>query len=84
MIPFEALIPYGLIFGLITVAGGGLSGLHALRNNGKRDRFGLDLFERQLLERDYRLTGRIRAQSDAPIAPEAFKTSSWWKAEKPF
>jgi hypothetical protein len=31
------------------------------------------------MERDYRLTGKRREQSDKPIAPEAFKTSSWWK-----
>lgn len=32
-----------------------------------------------VLERDFRLTGVRRAQSDKAIAPEAFKTSSWWK-----
>uniref|UniRef100_A0A060T722 NADH dehydrogenase [ubiquinone] 1 alpha subcomplex subunit 1 n=1 Tax=Blastobotrys adeninivorans TaxID=409370 RepID=A0A060T722_BLAAD len=84
MIPFEGLLPYAVIFGLISVAGGGLSALHSIKNNGKRDRYNLDQWERQMLQRDFRLTGKYREQSDKAIAPDSFKTSSWWKAEKPF
>lgn len=32
-----------------------------------------------VIERDFRLTGAYREQSDKPIAPEEFKTNSWWK-----
>lgn len=35
-----------------------------------------------VLERDFRLTGEHRAQTDSAIAPEAFKTSSWWRVSK--
>lgn len=31
------------------------------------------------MERDFRLTGEKRKQSDSPVADEAFKTSSLWK-----
>jgi len=83
MIPYEALLPYGVMFSLLTIAGGGLSGIHFLRNGGKRDRWNLDRYETYLIERDYRLTGSYRGQSDAPVAPEYFKTNSIWKLAKP-
>lgn len=47
MIPFEALIPWGIIFGFVSAAGAGMSAIHSYRNYGKRDRYGLDQFERQ-------------------------------------
>ncbi|CDO54690.1 NIMM subunit of mitochondrial NADH:ubiquinone oxidoreductase (complex I), putative [Geotrichum candidum] len=84
MIPFEALLPWGVILGLMTVAGGAMNSIHSARNNGKRDLYGLDKWDRQLIERDFRLTGAYREQSDKPIAPEEFKTNSWWKVEKRF
>lgn len=40
-------MPWGIIFGLITVGGGGLSVIHSVRNNGKRDRTRLDPWEKQ-------------------------------------
>ncbi|PRT56381.1 hypothetical protein B9G98_04002 [Wickerhamiella sorbophila] len=83
MIPFEALLPYGIMFSLLTICGGGLSAVHYLRNDGKRDRWNVDAFDRSLIERDIRLTGRARGQSDSPIAPKDFKLNSVWKLEKP-
>lgn len=35
-----------------------------------------------MMERDFRLTGKFRAQLDQDIAPEAFKTNGFWKLEK--
>lgn len=83
MIPYEALLPYGVMMTLLTVCGGGLSALHFARNGYKRDRFNLDRYETYLIERDYRLTGSYRGQSDSPIAPDYFKTNSVWKLSKP-
>lgn len=67
------------IFQFITVGGSAMNAIHSARNNGKRDLYNLDKWDRQLLERDFRLTGEIRKQSDKAVAPEEFKTNSWWK-----
>lgn len=83
MIPFEALLPYAVMLGFFSIAGGGLGAVHYLRNGGKRDRWNPDDFDRQMLQRDLRLTGILRGQSDAPKAPEEFKRNSIWKLEKP-
>lgn len=78
-----------------------MNAIHSLRNNGKRDLYGLDKWDRQrkyiyvnnvlyviltwnmlnflVIERDFRLTGEYRKQTDKPTAPEEFKTNSFWK-----
>lgn len=83
MIPYEALLPYGVMFSLLTICGGGLSALHFYRNDYKRDRWNLDSFDTALIERDYRLTGSYRGQSNKVVAPENFKLNSIWKLSKP-
>ncbi|KAH3679566.1 hypothetical protein WICMUC_000899 [Wickerhamomyces mucosus] len=67
MIPFEGLLPI-------------VSRLHS--NDGKKVRYNLDRFDRQMMERDFRLTGKFREQIDNAVAPESFKTNSAWKLEK--
>lgn len=39
---------------------GGLAATKTLSNEGKTHRHGLDIWERQMMERDRRLTGTIR------------------------
>lgn len=76
-IPFEALLPFGIMIGMFTIAGGrrerrfwnlatadtfqgGLAATKTLSNEGKTHRHGLDVWERQMMERDRRLTGTLR------------------------
>ena len=37
-----------------------------------------------VIERDFRLTGEYRKQTDKATAPEEFKTNSWWKVSPSF
>ncbi|KAI8984120.1 hypothetical protein BDF20DRAFT_971336 [Mycotypha africana] len=81
-VPFEALIPFGIIAGMFTVTATGLGITRYLTNEGKPTRYGLDNWEKQMMERDRRLTGTLRGQSVKPIAPAAFATNSIWYLEK--
>ena len=71
-VPFEALLPFGIIIGMYTVVGGLLGATKTLTNEGKPHRYNMDVWERQLMERDRRLTGTLRGQSDSPIADPAY------------
>ncbi|KAF9974622.1 hypothetical protein BGZ73_001920 [Actinomortierella ambigua] len=44
-------------------------------------RYGLDRWDRAMMERDSRLTGTKRGQSHEAQAPESFSTSSAWTLE---
>lgn len=82
-VPFEALIPFGIITAMFAVTGTGLTVVRYYSNDRKPTRFGLDNWERQMMERDRRLTGSVRGQSSNPIAPAEFATNSVWYLEKP-
>lgn len=82
MFPWEGAIPYTIMFGFFTICGGSVSAIHYWQNGYKKDRFGLDSWDRQLMERDYRLTGVYRGQSDSVQAPENFATNGFRKLEK--
>ncbi|KAE9972692.1 hypothetical protein EG327_009425 [Venturia inaequalis] len=71
-VPFEALLPYGIMLGMFAVTGGALAKLDHMKNGGKRGRWGIDS----------RLTGYLRGQSDKPIAPKGFELNNPWKVEK--
>ncbi|KAJ2906474.1 hypothetical protein MKZ38_001455 [Zalerion maritima] len=58
-----------------------LAGLKGLQNGGKRARRGLDIWDKQMMERDRRLTGFHRGQTDKPIAPLGFELNNPWKCE---
>ncbi|ORY80512.1 hypothetical protein BCR37DRAFT_381204 [Protomyces lactucae-debilis] len=81
-VPFEALLPFGIIIGMYTAAGGLLGATKTLSNEGKAHRYNLDVWERQMMERDRRLTGTLRGQSASPKADPAFAVNSQWKIEK--
>lgn len=46
-VPFEALLPFGIIVTMFTVAGGGMAFLRTLSNDGKPTRHNLDVWDRQ-------------------------------------
>ncbi|KAI0429317.1 hypothetical protein F5Y09DRAFT_260900 [Xylaria sp. FL1042] len=81
-VPFEALIPYGIVLAMFGVTGAGLSKLRHWQNGNKRPRRSLDQWDRQMMDRDRRLTGLLRGQSDAPLAPAGFELNNPWRLEK--
>ncbi|KAH8428311.1 NADH dehydrogenase [ubiquinone] 1 alpha subcomplex subunit 1 [Aspergillus melleus] len=81
-VPFEALLPYGIIIGFMGVTGAGLTAVKYWSNEGKTARWNRDLWDRQMMERDLRLTGTMRGQSSNEVAPKGFELSNPWKLEK--
>ncbi|KAG5996479.1 hypothetical protein E4U52_006549 [Claviceps spartinae] len=81
-VPFEALLPYAIMIGMFGVTGAGLSFVKTWRNEGKAPRWSLDQWDRQMMERDRRLTGTMRGQIANPEAPSGFELSNGWKMEK--
>ncbi|KAI1160645.1 hypothetical protein F5B18DRAFT_496559 [Nemania serpens] len=81
-VPFEALIPYGIILAMFGATGMGLSKLKHWQNGHKRARRSLDQWDRQMMDRDRRLTGLLRGQSDEPLAPTGFELNNPWRVEK--
>ncbi|KAJ3030811.1 UNVERIFIED_CONTAM: hypothetical protein HDU68_007728 [Siphonaria sp. JEL0065] len=82
-LPVEAvssLVVIGVL-GLATTFG--LSQWQSFQNWGKAKRFGVDKWDRYMMERDSRLTGNVNRQRDIAEAPESFKTNSAWVFEKP-
>ncbi|RYP76973.1 hypothetical protein DL769_003508 [Monosporascus sp. CRB-8-3] len=82
-VPFEALIPYGIILAMFGVTGAGLSKFRNMQNGGKRARRSLDQWDRQSMAIMIR-KGFLRGQSDAPIAPPGFELNNSWRVEKRF
>ncbi|KAH6647449.1 hypothetical protein BKA67DRAFT_662238 [Truncatella angustata] len=81
-VPFEALIPYGIILAMFGVTGAGLNKIKHMQNGGKRQRRSIDQWDRQMMDRDRRITGFLRGQSDNPIAPIGFELNNPWRVEK--
>ncbi|KAG0268911.1 hypothetical protein DFQ27_005351 [Actinomortierella ambigua] len=80
-VPFEALIPLGIITVMFGASGGLFNMLKTSVNEGQPARYGLDRWDRAMMERDFRLTGTKRGQSHEAKAPESFSTSSAWTLE---
>ncbi|CAG8778922.1 31094_t:CDS:2, partial [Racocetra persica] len=74
-VPFEALIPLGIIIGMIGVTGTLLNYTKRIRHEGKPPRISLDTWDKQMMERDRRLTGSAHRQSSNPLAPKEFSTN---------
>ncbi|WPH00263.1 Hypothetical protein R9X50_00308700 [Acrodontium crateriforme] len=81
-VPFEALLPYGIMLGMFGFTGAALSKIRHMQNGGKRARHSVDQWDRQMMDRDRRLTGFLRGQTDNPIAPAGFELSNAWRVEK--
>ncbi|OQE96377.1 hypothetical protein PENNAL_c0001G01308 [Penicillium nalgiovense] len=83
-VPFEALLPYGIIITMFGVSGYGLHYVKRFANDGKKARWNRDLWDRltisqQMMERDQRITGSFRGQSSNHQAPAGFEVSNPWK-----
>ncbi|KAI8867625.1 AIP3-domain-containing protein [Ramicandelaber brevisporus] len=78
-VPWEALIPGVLITGMLGVGGIGMRVVSLYENDWKTPRVRIDEWDEMMMERDERLTGKFRAQSDEPVAPKEFSTNSAWK-----
>lgn len=83
-IPFESLLPYGIMVVMFGISGTGLAVVKTWQNEGKRPRYSVDQWDRQMMERDRRLTGTLRGQTDKPDAPAGFELNNPWKLETRF
>ncbi|KAH9045249.1 small secreted protein [Lactarius pseudohatsudake] len=90
-VPWEALIPFGLVTAMFGAAGTLLNVSKRAQNQGKASRtlctyppprYHIDSWEEMMMDRDQRLTGHARKQTSNPIAPEGFETNSVWYAER--
>ncbi|KZT29355.1 small secreted protein [Neolentinus lepideus HHB14362 ss-1] len=81
-VPWEALIPFGLLTAMFGVAGTLLNASAHVQNQGKGPRYNTDAWDEMMMDRDKRLTGHKRGQRSDPVAPEGFSTSSQWYTEK--
>ncbi|KAL9100883.1 MAG: hypothetical protein Q9163_003794 [Psora crenata] len=79
-VPFEALIPYAIMLGMFGLTGAGLSKIRHMQNGGKRARHSIDQWDRQMMDRDRRLTGYLRGQTDSVDAPPGFELNNPWRA----
>ncbi|KAI8072716.1 hypothetical protein BC940DRAFT_291413 [Gongronella butleri] len=82
-VPFEALLPFGIITGFFFASASGFQTVKYFANDKKFHRYGLDKWDLQMMERDRRLTGSLRGQSDEAVAPSEFATNSVWYVETP-
>lgn len=80
-VPFEALLPYAIMLGMFGVSGAGLSKIRHMQNGGKRARHSIDQWDRQMMDRDRRLTGYLRGQTDKVAAPPGFELNNPWRTE---
>jgi hypothetical protein len=83
-VPFEALLPYGVMIGMFAITGAGLSKVRHWQNEGKRQRYSIDAWDKQMMDRDRRLTGSLRGQTDRVEAPLGFEVNNPWRLEPRF
>ncbi|KAF1822304.1 uncharacterized protein K489DRAFT_410625 [Dissoconium aciculare CBS 342.82] len=81
-VPFESLLPYAICLGFFGFTGAALSKLRNMQNGGKRQRRGIDRWDKQMMDRDRRLTGFLRGQTDNVNAPAGFELNAPWRIEK--
>ncbi|KNG45884.1 involucrin repeat-containing protein [Stemphylium lycopersici] len=78
-VPFEALLPYAIMTGFFAFSAVSVGKLKEIQNGGKKTRRGIDQWDRQMMERDRRLTGFMRGQTDKPVAPAGFELNNPWR-----
>ncbi|KAK6211002.1 small secreted protein [Colletotrichum tabaci] len=87
-VPFETLIPYGIMIAMFGITGTGLHVIKGIQNGGKKPRWGLDQWDRYvppeglMMDRDRRLTGDLRGQIGNHEAPPGFELNNPWRLEK--
>ncbi|KFH40956.1 hypothetical protein ACRE_083290 [Hapsidospora chrysogenum ATCC 11550] len=74
-VPFEALLPYGIMIAMFGVTGTGLAFIRQYQNDGKNPRYSVDTWDK----RDRRLTGSLRGQVANATAPPGFELNNPWK-----
>ncbi|KXS17120.1 hypothetical protein M427DRAFT_54776 [Gonapodya prolifera JEL478] len=67
---------------MLYIASYGLMGAQRFENEWKPKRWRMDDWDRQMMERDARLTGTKRGQAGEAEAPAAFATNSKWSLER--
>ncbi|OLL23661.1 hypothetical protein NEOLI_005454 [Neolecta irregularis DAH-3] len=72
-VPFEALLPVGIIIGMFGLSGGLVALVRTWENDGKPPRWNTDAWDEQMMLRDKLLTGHPRGQQSdviwASVAP---------------
>ncbi|KIP07732.1 hypothetical protein PHLGIDRAFT_70618 [Phlebiopsis gigantea 11061_1 CR5-6] len=81
-VPWEALIPFGLLTTMFAAGGTLLNVSKRAQNQGKPIRYHIDSWDEMMMDRDKRLTGHLRGQAAEPVAPETFATNSVWYTER--
>ncbi|KIM35161.1 hypothetical protein M413DRAFT_449868 [Hebeloma cylindrosporum] len=81
-VPWEALIPFGLLTAMFGAAGTLVNLSQRAQNLGKPPRYGIDNWDTMMMNRDKQLTGHQRGQSVNPVAPSEFSTNSVWYTER--
>ncbi|KAG9251318.1 uncharacterized protein F5Z01DRAFT_663919 [Emericellopsis atlantica] len=81
-VPFETLLPYGIMIAMFGITGTGMAALKSWQNEGKNPRYDLDQWDKVLMTRDARITGTFRGQSGLAQAPPGFELNNAWKMEK--
>ncbi|KAF5321632.1 hypothetical protein D9619_000243 [Psilocybe cf. subviscida] len=74
-VPWEALIPFGLLTAMFGTAGTLLGGIQRAQNLGKPARWGVDNWDEAMMARDKLLTGHKRGQTSDAVAPPEFATN---------
>ncbi|KAG4302726.1 hypothetical protein PCANB_001076 [Pneumocystis canis] len=65
-IPFESILPFGILITLFATTGGLLAWVQQNQNNGHSSRYSIDRWDKQMIERDYQITGSLYKQKDHP------------------
>ncbi|KII94604.1 hypothetical protein PLICRDRAFT_169343 [Plicaturopsis crispa FD-325 SS-3] len=81
-VPWEALIPFGLLTVMFGAAGTLLGASKRAQNQGKPIRWNIDAWDEMMMDRDRRLTGHPRGQTSNTSAPASFSTNSAWYTER--
>ncbi|KAJ1982505.1 hypothetical protein H4R34_001683 [Dimargaris verticillata] len=68
----------------MAVTGWGVMVAQRAGEGGLPRRYDVRPWDKKMMERDLRLTGLKRGQSDNPIAPPEFATNSIWRVYKKF
>ncbi|TFY54335.1 hypothetical protein EVG20_g9744 [Dentipellis fragilis] len=81
-VPWEALIPFGLVTAMFGAAGTLLNFSKREQNYGKGPRYHIDSWDAMMMDRDKRITGHARLQKSDTTAPVGFETSSVWYTQR--
>ncbi|ESK89714.1 small secreted protein [Moniliophthora roreri MCA 2997] len=81
-VPWEALLPFGMVTFFFGVSGTLLNISTRAQNQGKPIRYNIDNWDEMMMRRDEQLTGHRRGQQDDPTPPPGYDTSSVWLTQQ--